>query len=79
MIGSTVLSGVGQIYSANASAAASEYSAKVNEQNAKYAEERARDALLRGAEEEQRVRAEGAQVSRSDRRQRVSTWVRQPT
>lgn len=60
--GSTAMSVVGGIQASNAEAAASMYSAQVNEQNAKFAERRARDALLRGKEEEQRVREEGNQL-----------------
>ncbi|XAI96405.1 hypothetical protein [Microcystis phage Mel-JY33] len=62
MAGSIATSVVGGIQASNAEAAASMYSAQVNEQNAKFAERRARDALMRGAEEEQRVRQEGAQL-----------------
>jgi hypothetical protein len=64
-IASTVVGAGSQIYTANANAAASNYSAGINDRNATYAERRARDALDRGAEEERRVRQEGAQAKGS--------------
>lgn len=62
MIGSTVVGGVAQMQQANAQAAASQYNAQIAEMNAKLSDRRARDAIIRGQEEEQRKRAEIAQL-----------------
>ena len=62
MIGSTVIGGIGQIQQANAASAASKYNAQVAEMNATLADRRAKDALERGAVEEQRKRMEVAQL-----------------
>ena len=56
------MGGIGQIQQANAQAAASRYNAQIAEMNATLADRRARDAILRGQEEEQRKRAEIAQL-----------------
>ena len=61
-IGSTVLGAIGQIQQANAQAAAAEYNAKIAEMNAQLSERRAKDALERGAAEEQRKRMEVARI-----------------
>lgn len=62
MIGSTLMSGVGTYMGAQASSAAASYNAQIAGQNALFAEERAKDALDRGAHEEERVRREGTLV-----------------
>lgn len=61
-LASAIVGGVGQMQAASAQAAAANYQAQVNLTNATLAENRARDALMRGAEEEQRVRQEGGQL-----------------
>lgn len=62
MIGGTLLSAVGQIQQGNAAAEASRYNAKVSEMNATMSERRAKDALARGAREEQQKRQQVAQL-----------------
>jgi hypothetical protein len=62
MIGSTIISGIGQVMAGNAAAAAANYNAQIAGQNALFAEERAKDALERGHLEEERVRREGTLV-----------------
>lgn len=62
MLGSTLLGAVGQIQQAQAQAAAARHNAKVQEMNAKIARDRARDAIERGAKEEQRKRMEVAKI-----------------
>lgn len=57
-IGSTLLGAAGAIQQGQAAADAAEYNAKVGEMNAKLSERRARDAIERGAAEEQRKRME---------------------
>lgn len=61
-LGSTLLAGAGQVQSANAQAAASNYNAQVSEMNATLADRRARDAIERGQIEEQQKRQEVAQL-----------------
>lgn len=61
-IGSTVMGAAGQIQQGQAAKKAGEYNAKVAEMNATLSERRARDALERGAVEEQRKRQEVAQL-----------------
>lgn len=61
-LGSTLLGAAGQIQQAQATSAAAEYNAKVGEMNAKLSERRARDAIERGAAEEQRKRLETARL-----------------
>lgn len=56
MIGSTVMGGVGAVQQGNAAAASANYNAKVADMNAKIAERQARDAVERGAVEEQQQR-----------------------
>ena len=56
MIGSTVMGGVGAIQQGNAAAASASYNAKVADMNAKLSERQARDAVERGAIEEQQQR-----------------------
>jgi hypothetical protein len=62
MVGSTIMGGVSAIQQGNAQAAASNYNAQVSEMNATLADRRARDAILRGQEEEQRKRMEIGQL-----------------
>lgn len=57
-IGSTLLGAVGQIQQGNAAAEAGRYNSKIAEMNATLSERRAKDALDRGAREEQRKRME---------------------
>lgn len=62
MMASAAVGAYGQIQSADAAAQAANMSAQINQRNAEFADRRARDALLRGQEEEQRVRQEGHQL-----------------
>lgn len=62
MIGSTLVGGVSQIQAGNAQAAAANYNAQVAEMNATLADRAAKDALERGAREEQQKRMEIAQL-----------------
>lgn len=62
MIGSTLMSAVGTIQQANAQSKAARYNAQVSEMNATLAERRARDAMERGAREEQKKRQEVAGI-----------------
>jgi hypothetical protein len=62
MIASTVMGGAAQIQAGNAQAAASRYNAQVAEMNAKMADRASRDAIERGASEEQRQRMQTAQL-----------------
>src|SRR5690606_5828060 len=57
-IGSTLLGAAGAVQQGQATAAASEYNAKVGDMNARLSERRARDAIERGAAEEQQKRME---------------------
>lgn len=61
-IASTVMGAAGAIQQGKAQAAASNYNAQVSEMNATLADRRARDALERGALEEQQKRQEVAQL-----------------
>lgn len=61
-IASTALGAYGQIQAGKAEAAASNYNAKVSEMNASISEKRAKDAILRGQEEEQQQRQKTAQI-----------------
>lgn len=61
-IGSTVIGAAGAIQSSQAQAAAANYNAQVGEMNATLAERRAKDAIERGATEEQRKRQEVARL-----------------
>lgn len=61
-IGATALGAAGQVQSAQASAAASKYNAQIGEMNAVLSERRAKDAIERGAREEQRKRQEVAGI-----------------
>lgn len=61
-LGATLLGAAGQIQQGKAQAAASNYNAQVAEMNATLADRRARDALERGAIEEQQKRQEVAQL-----------------
>lgn len=67
MIGSTVVSGAGQIAAGKAQASAANYNAKVAEMNATLADRRARDAIERGKLEEQRKRMEVSQLQGAQR------------
>ena len=62
MIGSTVMGGIGQIQQGQAQAQAATYNAQVSDMNAKLADRAAKDALDRGAKEEQRQRQKTAQI-----------------
>ena len=62
LIGSTLIGGYAQIQAGNAQAAASKYNAQVAEMNATLADRAAKDALERGAAEEQRKRMEIAAI-----------------
>lgn len=55
-LGSTIIGGAGAIQQAQASAASQRYNAKVQDMNAELSERQAKDALERGAVEEQRKR-----------------------
>lgn len=61
-VGSTLLGAAGQIQQAQATASANKFNAQVAEMNANLADRRARDAIERGAQEEQRKRQEVAQI-----------------
>lgn len=61
-IGSTLLGAAGQIQQAQATAAANKYNAQVADMNAQISERRAKDAIERGAAEEQKKRQQVAQV-----------------
>lgn len=61
-IGSTIMGAAGQIQQGQAAAAANRYNAQIAEMNATLAERRARDAVDRGAVEEQRKRQQVAQI-----------------
>lgn len=62
MIGSTLIGGYSQIQAGNAQAAAAQYNAQVAEMNATLADRAAKNALERGAAEEQRKRMEVASI-----------------
>jgi hypothetical protein len=59
---STMVGVQGAKQEAASASAASEYNAKVQDMNARLSERRARDALERGAQEEQQKRNENAQI-----------------
>lgn len=61
-VGGTLLTGAGQMQTANANAAALKYNSQVSEMNAVLADRRAKDAIERGQREEQRKRLEIAQL-----------------
>lgn len=61
-IGSTIMGAAGQIQQAQSTAAANRYQAKVADMNAQISEKRAKDALERGAKEEQQKRRENQQL-----------------
>jgi hypothetical protein len=61
-LGATLLGAAGTIQQGQATAAASEYNAKVGDMNARLSERRARDAIERGAAEEQKKRTEVQQI-----------------
>lgn len=62
IIGSTLLAGAGQLQQGAATAEANRYNAQIGEMNATLSDRRAKDALQRGAVEEQRKRQEVAQI-----------------
>lgn len=62
-IGSTIMGAAGQMQQAQATAAADRYNAQIADMNARLAERRARDAIERGAKEEQRKRMEVAKIT----------------
>ena len=61
-IGSTIMGAAGQIQQGQATAAANNYNAKVQMMNAEISDRRAKDALERGAKEEQQKRRENQQL-----------------
>ncbi|HEY5797659.1 MAG TPA: hypothetical protein VIU82_21865 [Bosea sp. (in: a-proteobacteria)] len=61
-IGATVVGAAGQMQQAQATAASAKYNAQVGEMNATLADRRAKDAVERGAVEEQRKRQEVAKI-----------------
>jgi hypothetical protein len=61
-IGSTIVGAAGAIQQGQAASAAAKYNAQVGEMNAVLAERRAKDAIERGAAEEQRKRQEVAKI-----------------
>ena len=61
-IGSTIMGAAGQIQQGQATAAANKYQAKVATMNAAISDRRAKDALERGAKEEQQKRRETQQL-----------------
>lgn len=68
-IGATLIGAGGQIQQAQATAKANRYNAEVQDMNARLSERRARDAIERGAQEEQRKRFE---ISRLQGQQRAA-------
>ena len=62
LLGGTLIGAAGQIQEARATASANKFNAQVAEMNANLAERRSRDAIERGAQEEQRKRQEVAQI-----------------
>lgn len=61
-IGSTIMGGVGAIQQGQAASASAKYNAQVADMNAKMADRAAKDALERGAMEEQKQRQKTAQI-----------------
>ena len=61
-IGSTLMGAVGAVQQAGAASASARYNAKVADMNAKLADRAAKDALNRGALEEQKQRQKTAQL-----------------
>ncbi len=61
-LGSTLLGAAGQIQQAQATASANKYNAQVADMNARISERRAKDAIERGALEEQKKRQQVQQV-----------------
>lgn len=61
-IGGTIMGAAGQIQQGQATAAANKYNAKVQQMNAEISDRRAKDALERGAKEEQQKRRETQQL-----------------
>lgn len=61
-VGSSVMGAIGQIQQAKAQNEAYQYNAKIDRLNAKIADRKAKDALERGKLEEQRQRAQNAQL-----------------
>lgn len=61
-IGSTLMGAAGQIQQGQAANAAAQYNAQVAEMNATLSDRRAKDAIERGAQEEQRKRHEVAKI-----------------
>lgn len=62
MVGGTLLSGAGQIASANADAKAAQYNAEVQRQNAMLADRQAKNILESGMREEQKQKAQTQQL-----------------
>lgn len=61
-LAATAIGAVGQVQQAQATAASNKYNAQVQEMNATLADRRAKDAIERGAVEEQRKRQQVAQL-----------------
>lgn len=61
-IGSTLLGAAGAVQQGQAASAANKYNAQVQDMNATMADRRAKDAIERGAQEEQRKRNQVAQI-----------------
>ncbi|MER9452050.1 hypothetical protein [Mesorhizobium sp. M0254] len=66
-IGSTLLGAAGSIQQAQATSAANKYNAQVQDMNAKLSERRAKDAIDRGAKEDQRKRQQVAGIQGQQR------------
>ncbi|SDL07157.1 hypothetical protein SAMN05428953_12649 [Mesorhizobium muleiense] len=67
MVGSTLLGAAGTVQQAQATAAANKYNAQVQDMNATLSERRAKDAIERGAKEEQRKRQQVAGIAGQQR------------
>ena len=72
---STAISAAGAIQQANAQADAANYQAKVQENNAKIAEFKARDAVVRGNEEQKKQRQHTAQVAAKQRAAQAANGI----
>lgn len=75
MVAGSAIGAYGQIQAGNAASAAANYQAQVATMNAGFAEKRAQDALMRGQEEEERVRREGGQLQGQQTAQMAAAGV----
>lgn len=66
-LAATAIGAVGQVQQSQATAASNRYNAQVQEMNATLADRRAKDAIERGAAEEQRKRQQVAQIQGQQR------------